>query len=186
MISYLKNIFKGSKVVKKTMNGLPYTYQFEGKPVFFDPIQMLREFNFRYQDQGVQRLPYQFDQDPLPNYIEFPNESDNPSVYCKTRLNNQDFEAFRYVFKISHYPASHYRFIYGGEKMATFTRIYHQSYYHQNLGLKLATIHKDSLDLSSEKWAWEHPDGKVLFLEKFGYPQVWNFNNITQVNQLIN
>ncbi|TFV97397.1 hypothetical protein E4S40_01705 [Algoriphagus kandeliae] len=186
MISYLKKFFTGSKEVRKTINGWPYTYRYSDKPVFFDPIQMLKELNFRYQDSGVQRLQYRFTEDPLPRFMEFPKDSDSASVYCKIQLHEKEFEVFRYVFKISHFPASHYRFVYGGDQIATFTRMYHQSFYHQNLGLKLATIHKDSLDLSTDKWAWEHPDGKVLFLEKFGYPQVWNFQDFTQIKQLIN
>jgi hypothetical protein len=59
------------------------------------------------------------------------------------------------------------------------------SSYHQNLGLKLASIHKDNLDLIRSQWSWENEEGKVLFLENFGYPQLWDIYNINKIRGML-
>ncbi|NVJ87799.1 MAG: hypothetical protein HWE15_15960 [Algoriphagus sp.] len=184
MLSYLKRVFTGQKTIRKNIKGKVYTFRFEGKPVFFDPIQMLTDLNYRMEEERVQRLPYQFKLDPLPTFFSLPAESDPPSVTCTIGVGEEELHVSRHTYKISNFPASFYRFRLGGEVIGVFTRIYHQPQYHQHLGLKLASMHKDSLNLSSDSWLWENEDGKFLYLEKFGQPQIWDFRDRSKLNQI--
>jgi hypothetical protein len=186
MLNAIKNLFSGRTTVQKTLNGRICTYHYTGKPAFFDPIQMLTDFNFRYHDTQVQRLPYRFQSDPILGLVSLPDDFENPAVTCRLNFNKKVLEVNRYVFKISSSPASHYRFCYDGEEILRFTRIYQMASYHQNLGLKLASVHKDNLDLSRSQWSWENEGGKVLFLENFGYPQLWDISNINHIKNMIN
>lgn len=184
MFNYLKRVFTGQKTVRKNIKGQVYTFRYEGKPVFFDPIQMLTDLNYRMEEERVQRLSYQFKIDPLPTFFTLPAESDAPSVTCSIGVGEKELQVSRHTYKISNFPASFYRFRLGGEVIGIFTRIYHQPQYHQNLGLKLASMQKDSLNLSTDSWLWENEDGKFLFLEKFGQPQIWDFKDRSKIMQI--
>lgn len=185
MINTFMNFFSGPTKVQKTINGRLCTYYYSGKPAFFDPVQMLTDLNFRFQDQSVQRLPYQFADDPIQSLISLPGDFEKPAVTCHLTLNKKALDVKRYVFKISGSPASYYQFDFDGEEILRFIRFYQMSSFHQNLGLKLATVHKDNLDLSRSQWSWERGDGKVLFLENFGYPQLWKIDNINELKNMI-
>lgn len=185
MFEFMRSIFIENKKVQKIVNGRHCSYTFIGKPAFFDPVQMLTDLNFRFQDQSVQRLPYQFADDPIQSLISLPGDFEKPAVTCHLTLNKKALDVKRYVFRISGSPASYYQFDFDGEEILRFIRFYQMSSFHQNLGLKLATVHKDNLDLSRSQWSWERGDGKVLFLENFGYPQLWKINNISELKNII-
>ncbi|WP_439474428.1 hypothetical protein [Algoriphagus formosus] len=186
MFEVLKSIFSGRSMKKKHINGRLYIYDFVGNPTYFDPIQMLTDFYFRFQDTKVQRMSYLFQNDPINSLIILPPKWEMPAVTCSLKIKRKILEVNRYIFRLSGSPASHYRFYYDGEEILRFTRIYQMASYHQNLGLKLASVHKDNLDLSRSQWSWENEGGKVLFLENFGYPQLWDISNINHIKNMIN
>lgn len=177
MINYFNKLLTGYYAAKKKINGLELRYSYTDKPIFFDPIGMLREFSPRVSDLSVQsfeiKTPFS---EPLPEF-EFPDENLKPSVICECTKNGMDLKVSRFSMKDDIYPLSFYTFELDGNLIGTFRRKYDYGSQIQKTGLKLASLTSTQIDVSREKWLWKSEVGAKLFVEKFGHTQIWFFSN---------
>ncbi|RIW12186.1 hypothetical protein D0X99_19715 [Algoriphagus lacus] len=182
MFHYFRKIFTGYTTVKKNMNGTEFRYMYSGKPVFFDPLLMLREFNNRVSEESVQHLDLKTSIDVLNVSFVQPGESDLPSVICICTKNGRELKVSRFTLKDGIHPVSIYLFEENGVSFGSFRRKYDYGSKLHEAGKKLAEVNQSELDISNEKWLWKGISKECLFLEKFGHTQIWHFIDSEQVD----
>jgi hypothetical protein len=181
MINYFRKILTGYTTVKKNVNGKEFRYLYSGKPVFFDPLLMLREFGHRVADESVQRLKLNATSQELISNLPKTQENALPSVICIGTLNGKELKVSRFTQKDGIHPLSIYLFEMDGVLFGSFRRIYDYGTRLSDFGNKFAALNQSELDLSKEKWLWKGEQGEQLFLEKFGHSQVWHFTDLNQI-----
>jgi hypothetical protein len=184
MINYFNKLLTGYYTAKRRVNGMDLRYSYTEKPIFFDPIGMLKEFRPRVSDLSVQRLMMRDSfSEPLED-IGFPEVGLKPSVICQCSKNGTDLKVSRFSIRDGVYPMSFYKFKVGGKLIGTFRRKYDYGSQIQKVGLKLASQTSTEIDLSKDKWLWENDLGQQLFLEKFVHTQMWFFSS-PEVSKLL-
>lgn len=185
MINYFKKLLTGNQTAKKKVNGIDLRYTYSDKPIFFDPIGMLKEFNTRVAQDEVQQLRIISPISEILLELEFPTEEEKPSVVCECSYKGKNLKVSRYSLKDGLYPISFYRFELDDEFLGTFRRKYDYGSQIQKIGLKLAKETGMAIDLELGKWLWQNNQGEQLFVEKFGHTQIWFFKN-SKLDSLLN
>lgn len=122
MINYFKKLLTGYKTVKRNVNGREYKYFYSGKPLYFDPFALLREFQFRTTHVSVQRWFFNSSISEPISELPFPKESDQSSVICECTNNEKEFRTTRFSLKGGIHSVSFYRFELNGNQIETFRR----------------------------------------------------------------
>jgi hypothetical protein len=185
MINYFKKLLTGYQTASKKVHGIDLRYTYSDKPIFFDPIGMLKEFKIRVAHEEVQRLMLISPISEALFDFEFPGDDEKPSVICECPLKGMNLKVSRFSLKEGLYPISFYRFELNDEILGTFRRKYDYGSQIQNIGLKLASVTGKAIDLDLGKWLWQNNQGEQLFVEKFGHTQIWFFKN-SNLDSLIN
>lgn len=185
MINYFKKLLTGYQTARKKVNGIDFRYTYSDKPIFFDPIGMLKEFKTRVANGDVQQLTVISPISEALLELDFPNEEEKPSVVCECVFKGKNLKAFRYSLKNGLYPISFYRFELDKEHLGTFRRKYDYGSQIQKIGLKISSETGQAIDLELGKWLCQYKQGEQLFVEKFGHTQIWFFKN-SKLDSLIN
>jgi hypothetical protein len=173
MINFLRKLVSGYSLEKRSLNGQEYRYRFQGKPIFFDPNQMLREFKHRRDGQEVVRKKLDIEIAQIIHLLPKYSEDLLPSVICEGSRDGKDFTVSRYTFKHGLNPVSLYRFSLDGKPIGDFYRKYDYGAETQNFILKIASLHGDFIPLNQDSVLWENDLGEMAFVEKFGHTQIW-------------
>lgn len=185
MINYFNKLLTGYYAAKKKINGIELRYSYFEKPIFFDPIGMLKEYHARVSNESVQRMLLTASISGHLTDFEFPDENLKPSVICECSKHGMKLKVSRFSLKEGIYPMSFYSFEIDGNLIGTFKRKYDYGSQIQKIGLNIASQTSTEIDLLKEKWLWESDLGEHLFVEKFGHTQIWFFSN-SDVMKLIN
>lgn len=185
MINYFNKLWTGYRTTKKKVHGFYLRYTYADKPVFFDPLGMLKEFKSRVALEEVQHLAMTKPISEVLFELEYPAAKEMPSVICECNIKGKSLKVSRFSFKAGIYPISFYRFELNDELMGTFRRKYDYGSQIQNIGLRLAKETGLAVDLELGKWLCRNELGEQLFVEKFGHTQIWFFKN-SKLDNLIN
>ncbi len=176
MFNFFRKLLTGYNTVIKNMNGSDFRFMYSGKPVFFDPLQMLTEFAHRSGDQSVQVFTLSVPSDKI-DLGKFRIESgDLPSVICTFSYLGKELKVSRYTQKEGIHPESRYLFESEGISFGSFCRTYDYGSQLEVLRDKIALPNQSQVDPRSEGWLWKNEKGEMLFLEKFGHSQLWKFS----------
>lgn len=170
-------IFTGYRYEKKKMNGLDLHFSFKGKSIFFDPIEMLKEYKIHVSQNSVERIKTAVDlSEPLLD-LKYPEVNDRPSVICECKKSGIDFKVSRYSLKDGVYPLSFYKFEMNDKLVGTFRRKYDNGSDTSSVALKLAQYTQTDINKLNENWVWKNDKDQCLFIMKFGHTQIWNFTD---------
>jgi hypothetical protein len=181
MINYFRKILTGYTIVKKNINGVDCRFSYSGKPVFFDPVLMLKEYCNRIAEDSVQHLSLQVSSQDILSIFPNPSAEALPTVICNCVKNGQELRVSRFTSKEGAHPLSFYLFEINGMVVASFRRKYDYGSQLKEVGEKLAMANQSSLDLSKEKWLWSRGQHEKLLLEKFGHTQVWHISDFQKL-----
>ncbi|MFN3759907.1 MAG: hypothetical protein ACK4SF_11870 [Algoriphagus aquaeductus] len=175
MINYFKKLFSGYATARRQVSGVICRYQYAGKPVFFDPMLMLREFLHRFSTESVQKEPYTGFEEEINQFFVTPIQEVDPSVICTCEYQGRELKVFRFSLKEGTFPLSIYRFYWGGELLGQFRRKY-------DYGSQVSELYEELYSKypiqQQEKWTkllFNTQTGGLIFLEKFGHSQLWYF-----------
>ncbi len=178
MINYFRKLISGYTLEKKYFRGKEYRFSFQGKPIFFDPVQILQEFHNRKVNSGTQHFPLTIDRSELLPFLPQLPKDALPTVVCTGPNGHETLEVSRFTFKRGVQPVSMYRFVQNGTHAGDFYRIYDYGSETQNFILKVASMHGVSVSLAQEQVIWERGQGEAIFIEKFGHTQIWDWTRV--------
>lgn len=176
MINYFRKLISGYTLEKKIFRGQEFRFRFQGKAIFFDPVQMIQEYHNRKANPETYALELSIDRSKLDPFLPEIPQDILPSVICEGKLGNKNFEVSRYTFKRGIQPLSLYRFVLDGQGVGDFYRIYDYGSETQNFILKMASLQGDAISLSQESVIWKNNFEESVFIEKFGHTQIWNWS----------
>lgn len=175
MIKHFKKLLTGYYTENKKINGVSFIFHYSDKPVFFDPLEMIREFKQRSSKEFSDRLVLQIPLNQSFSHFVSPNLQDQPNVVCLCSVNGNELKVSRYSLKDGLYPLSFYRFELNGVLSGTFARKYDYGSQIQKTATDFSVLNNSTIDLNAERWLWENEQGDQVFLEKFGHTQTWSF-----------
>ena len=173
MKSYLNRLFTGYSIEKRESGGLRLLFKFKGKLVYFDPVLMIQECQFRKLDSNAEILELQTFEPGIFNLFPQVFPDSKPSVICEFEKENQKWTVSRYALKQANKPVSHYRFEINGQFFGALFRIYDNGNLMMDYALKIGSAHGATPSLSKEKIIWNSKSGEEIFIEKFGHTQIW-------------
>jgi hypothetical protein len=175
MINKLQKFFTGYAKADKKINGVNYQFKFSGKPVFFDPSQMIKELINKTTNLTIRPLSSKENFDTLVSRLPVCPTDLLPGVICSFKTDSKKISVARYSFKDVNFLVSQYVFEIDGEIKGVFSRVYDNGFQLNNFFSKL----EGDFDERGEEefmWKWEAPDSSWITIEKFGHTQlvVWN------------
>ena len=180
MINLFRKLLTGYTTVTKTFNGKDYRFIYSGKPVFFDPIQIVQEGKRRLMEAKVRKFSAPHTLDSLDGFFPKKDNSILPTVVCSFKEKKGDYTVSRYVFKEGNYPVSHYVFEKNKTVMGVFFRIHDYGYLTQKYTLAIdPDLGQAEADLCS--WKWESEGSTWTMIEKFGHTQIWCWNGALEI-----
>ncbi|WP_187178024.1 hypothetical protein [Algoriphagus sp. AK58] len=182
MFNYFKKLVTGYSTVKRQLSGVECRYLYSGKPVFFDPFLMIREFMHRAEDKEVQHLPLKVPKTELVPLFSLQGEQDAPSVICTCTHRGNELKVSRFTGKDGLHPFSYYHFEMNGTSFGHFRRKYDYGAQLPELAQKLSNLNQSPLDNSRYQWFFTSTKGEQVFLEKFGHTQIWYFTDSEKLN----
>jgi hypothetical protein len=175
MINHLKKILTGYYTENKKINGARFTFHYSDKPVFFDPLEMIREFKKRSSNYYTNRLELQIPFSESFTHFISSKVQDQPNVICVCITNGNELKVSRFSLKDGLYPLSFYRFELNGVLSGSFLKKYDYGSQIQKTALDFSALNNSTIVLKDESWLWENNLGDQVFLEKFGHTQTWSF-----------
>lgn len=177
MVNLFRKLFTGYNVARKQLNGRSFRFSYLSKPVFFDPISMLGEFEQRAFSSNIRNFKLLLPENELEKLLLSANIVDQPTVICEYDDAKSRLKVSRFSFRDGMYPVSLYQFEENGELLGCFCRRY-------DYGAKLKSlVELISGDTSlhevgkNESWLWKNEENGYLLLEKFGHTQLWYLKN---------
>lgn len=175
MINRLQKLLTGYVKASRRINGLNYQFKFSGKPIFFDPNQMISELINKTNSLVVRPLNSTENFDSLVSKLPGCPTDLLPGVICSFKIDDKKISVSRYSFKDGNFLVSQYVFDIDGKIKGVFSRVYDNGY---QLNDFISRV-EDNLDQRGEDevmWKWKAPDSSWITIEKFGHTQlvVWN------------
>ena len=149
----------------------------------FDPFTMLEELNFKLKQ--VKGLDFQLDE--ISQKIlnrHFQKEAVVPNSIAKTKLGREELIVKRTAMSATIPRKSLYEFIWKGESVLSFLRIYDYGKEFEKISEEIKTNHM-SLDLSSYAILLELGNNSNMLLDKFGQTHIWKIDNLSLFQDLM-
>ena len=177
MVNLFRKFFSGYNVTRKHLNGRSYRFKYQSKPVFFDPVSMLGEFEQRAFLSSTRKLPLLLSEADLEKLLLKTSIIGQPSVVCEYEERKMRLEVSRFSFRDGMYPVSLYQFVENGELLGCFCRRYDYGAKLKSLIFLISgdeSIHEAG---RNESLLWNNEPSEYLLLEKFGHTQMWYFKD---------
>ena len=175
MINRLRKILTGYASVTKKVNGKEYRFMYSGKPIFFDPSQMISELKRNESELISRNLASSENFESLLGRLPVRSEKEIPTVICQFKSGDKEITVSRYTLKREKYPVSQYVFEENQVLLGIFCRIYDYG------ALAASYIEKLELDFVEKNteitsWKWKTSSESWFLVEKFGHTQLWCWN----------
>jgi hypothetical protein len=128
MINKLQKFFTGYAKAYRKINGINYQFKFSGKPVFFDPNQMISELINKTNNLTTWPLGSKENFVTLLSKLPVCPTDLLPGVICSFKTDLKKISVARYSFKDGNFLVSQYVFEIDGEIKGVFSRIYDNGY----------------------------------------------------------
>ena len=181
------NFFRSGGISYKSKGRLIRNHQvnfkYKGKLLVFDPFTMLEELNFKLKQ--VKGLDFQLDE--ISQKIlnrHFQKEVVVPNSIAKNKLGREELMVKRTAMSATIPRKSLYEFIWKGECVLSFLRIYDYGKEFEKISEEIRINHAD-VDLSSYAILFELEKNSNMLLDKFGQTHVWKINDLALFQDLM-
>ncbi len=187
LINYLSNFFTGYKEKTRSIEGIKVHYKFSGKPILFDPIEMLKDLNFKILESKKSSLNLSHSIEEIKDDQLIDKEELAATVIATYESNGKKVKAIRSVKTIVNMPCSRYEFFLDGNLFSVFQRKYDYGKGFVNTLEKMEGYGSKPQTQIGNSYYWEDKSSKqAIFLEKFGHTQIWVIYNTDDLNEIHN
>lgn len=187
LINYLRNFFTGYEEKTRSIEGIDVHYKFFGKPILFDPIDMLRDLNFRILDPGNFALNLSQSIENIDDDQLISKEQLNATVIANYEFKGKKVKAIRSVKTIGNMPCSRYEFFLDGNLISVFQRQYDYGKGFAGTLERMESYGSKPHTQNSNSYYWvDGTSRQAIFVEKFGHTQIWVINNADGLDEIWN
>lgn len=177
MKSYLNKLFTGYSLVKREVGGKNFQFRYKGKFTFFDPLLMIKECQYRFQNTATKTHELLVSIQKIQNLFPEITTESKPTVICEFKKGDEIWQVSRFSLKHENRKLSYYRFEVDSIFKGALYRVYDNGNFTTNYSLKIASAQNSTVSLSSENNCWTSMSGEEIFIEKFGHTQIWIWTN---------
>lgn len=182
ILSFFNQVLSGQRSKARIIDGFEVSYRFSGKPILFDPINMLRELRYRVEKEEsvAGELCVEIGQIEESGLIL--NEKLTPTIVAKLKIGNDFLKVERFVKTFETVPCSRYDFSINQLPLCTFQRMYDYGKNFAQAKEKLAPFNHPG-EMNQTNY-WKNNQNEGLFLEHFGHTQLWMIYSITDLQKV--
>ncbi|SDD38960.1 hypothetical protein SAMN04488104_102759 [Algoriphagus faecimaris] len=183
VFNFLNKTLTGYRAKTKEVNGQKLSYQYAGKPVLFDPFQMLKDMSFQLDQAKSLKADEPFAQE-LKSLELMSREGLLPTVICRSNLGNIKFSAKRYVKNPGNKPCSTYEFFIDENTIARFSRIYDYGASFDSFCRRTEVFEQLTGEEGPASLRFELGSNELFLAENFGHSQFWHIQDWAQLQQI--
>ncbi|MDI1323204.1 MAG: hypothetical protein PSV36_10675 [Algoriphagus sp.] len=169
----------------RLIEGTEVHYKFSGKPILFDPLEMLRDLNFRILESKNSALILSKSIVEIEDDQLISREKLNSTVSAGYEFKGKKVKIIRCVRTIGSMPCSRHEFFLNGNLISVFQRQYD---YGKGFACTLERMESfGSLPQTKNSNSYYWLDGtsrQAIFLEKFGHTQIWVINDADGLDEI--
>ena len=178
VFNYFSKIVTGFQSKNRTIEGILIRYKFSGKPILFDPIEMLRDLKLKISEfesggLNLSRLLENIEDEQLVS-----TEEKNATVIASFKFDERNVKIVRSVKTTFNIPNNRYEFFLDGKLISVFQRQY-------DFGSEFVSIlermefyaTKPQTQNGTSYYWFDGSSGQGIYLEKIGHTQTWQIHD---------